>query len=114
MVLRGEQIHRRGQAKCSLVTTRSLPHDLVRLYRPALPFTSADLGGVAGPCLDEVQLWTDFHGPEIVLCDSIKTSRSSPAAKLVARCRGNFLRTRSWPDRPDAVHLNRRDVGLMR
>ena len=80
MVLRGAQIHRRGQAKCSLVTTRSLPHDLVRLYRRALPFTSADLGDVAGPYLDEVQLWTDFHGQEIVLCDSIKTSRSSPAA----------------------------------
>ena len=64
MVLRGTQIHRLGQAKCSLVSTRSLPHDLARFYDRAGPFTSADLGGVAGPCLDEVQIWTDSHGPK--------------------------------------------------
>src|SRR6266849_5456770 len=114
MVLRGAQIHRRGQAKCSLVSTRSLPHNLARLYGRALPFTSADLGGVAGPCLDEVLIWTDSHGPEIILCDSIKTSRSAPAAQPVARYRRDFLCTRvpdHCPDRPDAVHLNCRDVG---
>ena len=56
MVLRGAQIHRRGQAKCSLVFTRSLPHDLAQLYGRTGPFTSADLCGVAGPCLDKVQI----------------------------------------------------------
>src|ERR1700704_3359526 len=95
MVLRGAQIHRRGQAKCSPVSPRSLPHDLARLYGRALPLTSADLGGIAGPCLDEVQIWTDSHGPEIVLCDLVKTSRSAPAAQPVARCRRDFLCTRS-------------------
>lgn len=97
MVLRGAQIHRRGQAKCSLVSTRSHPHDLARLYDRALPFTSADLGGVAGPCLNEVQIWTDSHGPEIVLCDSVKTPRSAPAAQPVARCRRDFLCTQLLP-----------------
>jgi hypothetical protein len=48
MVLRGAQIHRRGQAKYSLFSTQSLPHDLAQLYGRTLPFTSANLGGVAG------------------------------------------------------------------
>jgi len=97
MVLRGAQIHRRGQAKCSFVSTRSLPHDLARFYGLALPFTSADLVRVAGPCLDEVQIWTDSHGPEIILCDSVKLSPSAPATQPVARCRRDFLSTRSLP-----------------
>ena len=80
MVLRGEQIHRRGQAKCSLFSTQSLPHDLARLYGRTLLFTSANLGGVAGPCLDELWIWTESHGQEIVHCDSVKTSRRAPAA----------------------------------
>ncbi len=52
MVLRGAQIHRRGQVKCSLFSTQSLPHDLARLYGRMLPLTPADLGGAADPCLD--------------------------------------------------------------
>jgi len=81
MVLRGAQIHRCGQAKCSLFSTQSLPHDLAWLYGRALPFTSANLGNVAGLRLESVQILADSHGPEIVHCDSIKTSRRAPAAQ---------------------------------
>ena len=62
MVLRGAQIHRCGQAKCSLFSTQSLPHDLARLYGRMLPLTPADLGGAADPCLDALRIWTDSHG----------------------------------------------------
>ena len=114
MVLRGAQIHRRGQAKCSLFSTRSLPHDLTRLYGRMLPFTSANLGGAAGPCLDELWIWTDSHGPE-----SFSATRSSrreahlPYSQF-SDAEGTFYVPGHCPDRPDAVHLDRRDVGLMR
>ncbi len=80
MVLRGAQIHRCGQAKCSLFSTQSLPHDLARLYGRARPFTSANLGNVAGLRLESVQILADSHCPEIVHCDSVKTSRYGPHA----------------------------------
>lgn len=83
MVLRGAQIHRCGQAKCSLFSTRSLPHDLTRLYGRVLPFTSANLGGAAGPCLDELWIWTDSHGPESF---SAPRSRRRDARLLHSRC----------------------------
>ena len=101
MLLRGEQIHRRGQAKCSLFSNQSLPHDLARLYGWTLPFTSADLGGVAGPCLDELWIWTESHGQEIVHC--------TPSRRRDAR----LLHNQS-PNAEGAVHLDCRDVGLMR
>jgi hypothetical protein len=92
MVLRGAQIHRRGQARCSLVSTRSLPHDLARLYGRTGLFTSADLGGVAGPCLDEVQIWTDSHGPK-----SFSATRS--------RCREARLPRNQLPDAKSTFYV---------
>ena len=56
MVLRGTQIHWRGQARCGLVSAQSLPHDLARLYDRALSLTSTDLDGVADPYIDVARL----------------------------------------------------------
>lgn len=55
MVLRGAQIHRRGQVKCSLVSARSLPHDLTRFSVRVLPLTSTDRDEVSDSSLDEVE-----------------------------------------------------------
>jgi len=56
MVLRRTQIHRRSQVSRSFVFAHSLPlpSDLVWLYVRAGAFTSADLGGIAGPYFEEV------------------------------------------------------------
>jgi hypothetical protein len=56
MVLRGAQIHRRDQAKCSLFSTQSLPHDLAPLCDRVLPFTSANLANIVGPRLESVAM----------------------------------------------------------
>jgi len=114
MVLRGAQTHRREKTKCSLVSPRSLPIDLAHLYGRALPFTSVDLGGVAGPCLDEVQTWTDIHSPKL-----FSATRSSGREARLPRnqwpdSKETFYVPGHCPIRPDAVHLDRRDVGLMR
>ena len=114
MVLRGAQIHRRGQAKCSLVSTRSLPHDLARLYGQALPFTSADLGSVTGPCLDEVQIWADSHGPKSFSATRSRCREARLPRKQLPDAEETFYVPGHIPDRPDTVHLDRLDVGLMR
>jgi len=54
---------RYGEAWYNLLPAQSLPHNLAQLYGPTSPFTF-DLGGLASPCLDEVQVWTDFHRPK--------------------------------------------------
>jgi hypothetical protein len=106
MVLRGTQIHRRGQAKCSLASTRSLPHDLARLYGRALLFTSADPGSVASPCLAEVR-----SGPILMAWKSFSATRSRrrearPPHNQLPDAEGTFYVPDHCPDR--------RDVGLMR
>ena len=85
MVLRGAQIQRCGQARCSLVSAQSFPHDLARLYGRTLPLTSTDLGGGADPYIDEVRTWTDSHG-----------RKSLPATR--ARCRVARLPRNQSPD----------------
>lgn len=114
MVLRGAQIHRRGQAECSLVFTRSLPHDLARLYGRTGPFTSADLGSVAGPCLDKVQIWTDPHGPKSFSATRSRRREARLLDNQLPDVEGIFYVLGHCPDRSDAVHLDRRDVDLMR
>jgi len=61
MVLRGAQRTWFGEAKYNLRSTPSLPHNRALLYDPTGSFMVADLGGEASPCLDEVQILTDFH-----------------------------------------------------
>ena len=95
MVLRGAQIHRRGQARCSLVSTRSLPHDLGRLYGRTGLFTSAGLGGVAGPCLDEVQIWTDSHGPKSFSATRSRRREARLPRNQLPDAEGTFSCTRS-------------------
>lgn len=114
MVLRGAQIHRRGQARCSLVSTRSLPHDLARLYGRTGLFTSADLGDVAGLRLDEVQIWTDSHGPKSFSATRSRRREARLPRNQLLYAEGTFSVPGYWPDRSDAVHLDRRDVSLMR
>ena len=99
MVLRGAQIQRCGEARCSFVPAQSLPHDLAQFYGRMLPLTSTDLGGGADPSIDELWTWTDSHGswPEIVPCDSRKMSRIAPDTQPVAQCPTDILCTRSLP-----------------
>jgi hypothetical protein len=62
MVLHGVQSRRGGQAGCNLLSAQSLPYHLAGLYDHTCPFTSAN-PSVAGPCIEEVQFWTNSHGP---------------------------------------------------
>lgn len=61
MTFHGAQSQCCGKDWYNLLPAQSLSHNLAQLYGPAGPFTFADLGSVASPCLDEVQVWTDFH-----------------------------------------------------
>jgi hypothetical protein len=114
MVLRGIQTHRRDQTKCRLVPPRFLPRDLARLYGRVRPFTSVDLGGVVGPCLDEGQIWTDslvwnsFATTQSRRCETRQPHNQLPDAEETVSVPGHCR------DRPDAVYPDRRDVGLMR
>ena len=114
MVLRGAQIHRRGQVKCSLFSTQSLPHDLARLYGRMLPLTPADLGGAADPCLDALRIWTDSHGQKSFSAPRSRRRNARLPHNQLPDAEGTFYVAGHCPDRPDAVHLDRRDVGLMR
>lgn len=100
MVLRGAQIHQCGQASCSLLFSQSLPHNLAWLYGRAGLFTSTDLVGIEGPCLEEVQIWTDSHGSK----SFSETRNQLPDAEETFYVSGHCT------DRPDDVHLDRRDV----
>lgn len=64
MVLRGAQIRRCGLARCSLLSTRSLLHDLAQLYDRASLFTSTGLGREISPYLNAVKTWIDSHSPK--------------------------------------------------
>ena len=116
MVLRGTQIQRCGQARCSLVSAQSLPHDLPRLYGRARPLRSTDLGGGTDPYIDMQWTWADSHASwlEIVPCDSRTMSRRAPPRNQWPDAQKDILCTQSLPDRPDVVHLDRRDLGLVR
>jgi hypothetical protein len=114
MALRGAQIQRYGQARRSLVSAHALPHDLARLYGRTGLFTSVDLGGVAGPGLDEGQIWTDslawnaFATTQSRRYETRLPDNQLPDSEKTVSVPGHCL------DRPDAVYLDRRDVGLMR
>ena len=114
MVLRGAQIHRRGQAKCSLLSIRSLPHDLAWLDGRALPFTSANLGNIADPRLDELWIWTDSHGPKSFSAPRSRRRNARLLHSQLPDAEGAFYVPDYCPDRPDAVHLDRCNMGLMR
>jgi hypothetical protein len=55
MVLRAAQSQQCGQARCDLLSTQSLPHNLAGLYSRTSPFRFTDLDGIVGPCLNEVK-----------------------------------------------------------
>ena len=114
MVFRGAQTHRYGHASCSLLSTRSFPRDSAWLYCQALPFTSTDLGGIAGPRLEDVQTWTDSHGQKSFSVTRSRLSRIAPAPQPVARYRSDLLCTRLLPCRLDTVHLDHLNGDLMR
>jgi hypothetical protein len=87
MVLHGAQSQQCDPLWCNLISAQSLPHDLARLYGRTGLFTSADLGGVAGPRLDMVRIWTDSHGTKSLpatpsrCCKSPLQRNHLPAAK---------------------------------
>jgi hypothetical protein len=113
MVLRGTQIQRRSEAKSSLALTQSLPHDLAKVYDRTGPLTSTVLGGVADLYLDELGTWTDSHGRKSfpatrAQCRVARLPRNqSPDAERIVYVPGHY------PDCPDAIHLDRRDVGYV-
>jgi len=109
MVFRGAQTHRYGHASCSLLSTRSFPRDSAWLYCQALPFTSTDLGGIAGQRLEEVQTSTDSHGQKSFSVTRSRLSRIAPAPQPVARYRSDLLCTRLLPCRLHTVHLDHLD-----
>ena len=114
MILRGAQIHQCGQASYNFLSSQSLPHNLAWLYDRAGLFTSADLVGIEGPCLEEVQIWTDSHGPKS-FSETRSRRRKVPLQRnQLPDAEETFYVSGHCPDPPDAVHLDHRDVGLMR
>ncbi len=114
MVLRGAQIHQCGQASCSLLSSQSLPHNLAWLYGRAGLFTSADLVGIEGPCFEEVQIWTDSQGLKYLSVTRSKRRKARLQRNQLLDAEESFSVSGHCPDRPDAVHLDSLDVGLIR
>jgi hypothetical protein len=107
MVLRGAQIRRCGLAKCSLLSTRSLLHDLAQLYDRASLFTSTGRGREASPYLNAVKTWIDSHSPK-----SLSAIRSIRYKPTLPRNRVIQYR-RDSPGSTQSCCPNRFDVDLM-
>lgn len=114
MVLREAPIYRNRQARCNLLSAQSLPHDLARLYDHASPFTSADLGGIADPYLEEVRTWADSHGQKSFAATRSRRRETYPLHSQLPHAEGIFYGPGYCPDRLDAIRLDHLDVGLMR
>ena len=114
MVHRGAPIQRYGQARCNLFSAQSLPHDLARLYGRVLPLTSTGLGGAADPYINALWTWADSHGPKSFSATRSRRREARLPRNQLPDAEGTFYVPGHCPDRPDAVHLDRRDVGLVR
>ena len=114
MVLREAPIYRNSQARCNLLSTQSLPHDLARLYDHASPFTSADLDGSPGPT-------SKRYRPGLIHMARNRSLRLDRDVAKHTHCATSCLRPKGFsmdpvisPDRLDAVRLDHLDVGLIR
>jgi hypothetical protein len=97
MAFHGAQSQRCGKAWYNFLPTQSLPHNLAQLYGPTGPFTFADLGGVASPRLDEVQVWTDFHRSKWFSATRPRRRKTRLPRNQLTDSEGAFLCTRSLP-----------------
>lgn len=114
MAFHGAQSQPCGKAWYNLLSAQSLPHNLAQLYGPAGPFTFADLGSVVSPCLDEVQVWTDFHRPKWFSATRPRRRKTRLPRNQLTNAEGAFYVPDHCPDHPDAVHVDRCNMGLMR
>jgi hypothetical protein len=113
MILQEVPIYRNSQARCNLLSAQSLHQYLDRLYDHASPFTSADLGGIADPYLEEVRTWADSHDSESFSATRSRCRETYPLHNQLPHAEGIFYGPGYCPDRLDAIRLNHLDVGLM-
>lgn len=114
MALPGAQSQRYGKAWYNLLPAQSLPHNLAQLYGPTGPCTSADLGGVAASRPDEVKVWTDFHRRKWFSATRPRRRKTRLPRNQLTDAQEAFYVPDHCPDYPDAVHVDRCDMGLMR
>lgn len=103
MVLRRTQNQRCDQARCNLLSSQSLPHDLARLYGRTGLFTSADIVSIEGPCSMRyrsepiLMARKSFTATRSRRCEASRLHNQLPDAK------GTFYVPGHCPDRPGAV-----------
>jgi hypothetical protein len=114
MAFHGAQSQLYGKAWYNLLPSQSLPHNLAPLYGPTGPCTSADLGGLAAPCLDKVQVRTDFHRLKWFSATRPRRRKIRLPRNQLTDAEEAFYVPDHCPDYPDAVHVDRCDMGLMR
>jgi len=114
MVLQGAQSRRGGQDECNLLSAQSFPYDLARLYGHAGAFTSADLGGIADPCIEEVQIWSNSHGQKSFSALRSRRRKVRLQRNQLPDVEGTFYVPGHCSDHLDAVRPDRFDMGFMR
>jgi len=114
MAFHGTQSQRCSKVRYDLLHVQSLPHNLAPLYSPSGPFTFADLGVVSSPCLDEIQGWTDFHRSKWFCATRSRRQKTRLPRNQLTHAEEAFYVPDHRPDHPDAVHMDRCNMGLMR
>jgi hypothetical protein len=114
MVLRGAQIRRCGQARSYLASAGILPYDLAQLCGLTDPSTSADFDGLAGSCLEEIQVCINAQGLKSFPATRSKRRKARLPCKQLPDAERVFYVPGHCSDHTDAVHLNCRDAGLVR